>query len=199
MPSRPSGQMTGLSCVTSHCSSRRRSPPSPSQALRERRFDGWPRSHQCQNRTGDEAMTVVNKCNLPDDLYYVVGKHVWARREEDLVTVGMTDVAQNMAKTIVAVTPKAVGKSVEKGRNIATVESGKWVGPVSAPISGEIVAVNDALVASPGLVNSDPYGAGWVARVRPFDWEGDAVDLVTGPEGIELYRQFLDAEGITCG
>jgi len=143
-------------------------------------------------------MTVVNKCNLPDDLYYVVAKHVWARHEEDLVTVGMTDVAQNMAKTIVAVTPKAVGKSVEKGRNIATVESGKWVGPVSAPISGEIVAVNDALVASPSLANSDPYGAGWVARMRPFDWESDVADLVTGPEGIELYRQFLDAEGITC-
>lgn len=143
-------------------------------------------------------MTVVNGCNLPDDLYYVVGKHVWARREEDLVTVGMTDVAQNMAKTIVAVTPKAVGKAVEKGRNIATVESGKWVGPVSAPISGEIVAVNDALVASPGLLNSDPYGAGWVARMHPFDWEREVADLVTGPEGIELYRQFLDAEGITC-
>jgi glycine cleavage system H protein len=144
-------------------------------------------------------MTVVNKCNLPDDLYYVVAKHVWARREGDLVTVGMTDVAQNMAKTIVAVTPKAVGKSVEKGRNIATVESGKWVGPVSAPVSGEIVAVNDALVASPSLVNSDPYGAGWVARMRPLDWASDVTDLVTGPEGVEVYRQFLDAEGISCG
>ena len=130
-------------------------------------------------------MTIVNKCNLPEDLYYVVGKHVWARREGDLVTVGMTDVAQNMAKTIVAVTPKAAGKSVQKGRNIATVESGKWVGPVSAPISGEIVAVNDALAVSPSLVNSDPYGAGWVARLRPSDWESDVADLVTGPEGIE--------------
>jgi glycine cleavage system H protein len=111
----------------------------------------------------------------------------------------MTDVAQNMAKTIVAVTPKAVGKLVQKGHNVATVESGKWVGPVSAPIGGEIVAVNDALVVSPSLVNSDPYGDGWVARLRPSDWESDAADLVTGPEGIELYRQFLDAEGITCG
>ncbi len=144
-------------------------------------------------------MTIVNGCDLPDDLYYVVGKHVWARREGELVTVGMTDVAQSMAKTIVAVTPKAVGRLVQKGQNIATVESGKWVGPVSAPLSGEIVAVNDALVASPSLVNSDPYGGGWVARLRPSDWESDVADLVTGPEGIELYRQFLDAEGITCG
>ena len=89
-------------------------------------------------------MTLVNNCNLPEDLYYVVEKHVWARPEGEFVTVGMTDVAQNMAKTIVAVTPKAAGATVKKGRNIATVESGKWVGAVSAPVSGEIVAVNDA-------------------------------------------------------
>jgi glycine cleavage system H protein len=144
-------------------------------------------------------MTTVNNCNLPEDLYYVVAKHVWARREGELVTVGMTDVAQSLAKKIIAVTPKAPGKAVQKGRNIATVESGKWVGPVPAPVSGEIVAVNDALTATPGLINSDPYGAGWVARLRPSDWDADAVDLATGPEGIEAYREFLDAQGITCG
>ncbi|MFZ0058749.1 MAG: glycine cleavage system protein GcvH [Acidimicrobiales bacterium] len=143
-------------------------------------------------------MTLVNNCNLPEDLYYVVEKHVWARPEGEFVTVGMTDVAQNMAKTIVAVTPKAAGATVKKGRNIATVESGKWVGAVSAPVSGEIVAVNDALATSPGLINSDPYGAGWVVRLRPSEWETDAADLVTGPEGIEAYRRYLDAEGIAC-
>jgi glycine cleavage system H protein len=144
-------------------------------------------------------VSLVNNCNLPDDLYYVVEKHVWARRDGDLVTVGMTDVAQNMAKTIIAVTPKAAGKPVKKGRNIATVESGKWVGPVPAPVSGEIAEVNGALTASPSLINSDPYGAGWVARLRPSDWDADAADLAFGAEGIEAYRQFLDAEGIACG
>ena len=143
-------------------------------------------------------MSVVNNCNIPEDLYYIVGKHVWARRDGELVTVGMTDVAQSLAKTIVAVTPKAAGKAVAKGRNLATVESGKWVGPVTAPISGEIVEVNEALATSPSLVNSDPYGAGWVARLRPSDWEGEADDLVTGVEGVEAYRQFLVAEGIAC-
>ena len=144
-------------------------------------------------------MTRVNNCNLPEDLYYVVEKHVWARPEGELVTVGMTDVAQNMAKAIVAVTSKAVGVTVKKGRNIATVESGKWVGAVPAPVSGEIVAVNEALATSPGLLNSDPYGAGWVVRLRSSDWGADAADLVTGPEGVEAYRRFLDAEGISCG
>ena len=144
-------------------------------------------------------MTLVNNCNLPDDLYYVVAKHVWARRDGDLVTVGMTDVAQNLAKTIIAVTPKAPGKVIAKGRNIATVESGKWVGPVPAPVSGEIAEVNTALAASPSLINSDPYGEGWVARLRPADWDADAADLVSGPEGIEAYRQFLDEQEIACG
>ena len=144
-------------------------------------------------------MPVVNGCNLPEDLFYVVEKHVWAQRDGDLVTVGLTDVAQNMAKTIIAVTPKAAGKPVKKGRNVATVESGKWVGPVPAPVGGEIVEVNQALTATPGLLNSDPYGAGWVAKIRPDDWDTDAADLVSGPEGVEAYRRFLDAEGIACG
>ena len=144
-------------------------------------------------------MAVVNNCKLPEDLHYSVEKHVWARWDGELVTVGMTDVAQNMAKSIIAVTPKAAGKAVKKGRNIATVESGKWVGPVPAPVSGEIAEVNENLVATPGLINSDPYGAGWVARLRPDNWDADAADLVSGADGVAAYRQFLDAEGISCG
>ena len=144
-------------------------------------------------------MATVRDCNLPEDLYYLVDRHVWLRRDGDgLVTVGMTDVAQNLAKTIIAVTLKAAGKPVRKGRNVATVESGKWVGPVPAPVGGEIVEVNETLAASPSLINSDPYGAGWVARLRPDDWDVDSADLVTGPAGIEAYQQFLAAEGISC-
>jgi glycine cleavage system H protein len=58
-------------------------------------------------------VAVVNDCNIPDELYYLVEKHIWARPEGDLLVVGMTDVAQNMAKTIIAVTLKAAGKSVK--------------------------------------------------------------------------------------
>lgn len=144
-------------------------------------------------------MTPVNGCDLPEDLHYVIDKHVWARRDGDLVTVGMTDVAQNLAKAIIAVTVKQPGRTVARGKNIGTVESGKWVGPVPAPVTGEIVEVNSALTATPGLINSDPYGAGWVARLRPTDWDAEAADLATGPEGIEAYRRFLDAAGISCG
>jgi glycine cleavage system H protein len=140
----------------------------------------------------------VNDCNIPDDLLYVIDKHVWARRDGDLVTVGMTDVAQHLAKSIIAVTVKKPGRVIARGKNIATVESGKWVGPVPAPVSGEIAEVNTALEASPGLINSDPYGAGWVAKLRPSDWDAEAADLAAGPGGVEAYRRLLDAEGIAC-
>ena len=143
-------------------------------------------------------MASVRNCNLPDELYYVIEKHVWARPTNDLVEVGITDVAQNLAKTLIAITPKAVGRTVRKGQNVATVESGKWVGPVPSPVAGEIVEVNDAVVSSPGTVNGDPYVAGWIVRIRATDWEADSADLATGPEGLAAYQSFLESEGISC-
>ena len=143
-------------------------------------------------------MSTVRGCNIPDDLYYLVDKHVWARLEADLVVVGMTDVAQNLAKGIISVTTKRVGRSLARGKSIGTVESSKWVGPVPAPVSGEIAEVNEALRTDPGLLNRDPYGAGWVAKLRPGNWESESVDLVTGPQGIAAYEAFLEQQGISC-
>ncbi|MHB8296635.1 MAG: glycine cleavage system protein GcvH [Acidimicrobiales bacterium] len=144
-------------------------------------------------------MATVNNCDIREELYYLVEKHVWARPEDGLVTVGLTDVAQNMAHTIISVTLKSVGKAVKKGKSIATVESGKWVGSVPCPVNGEIVEVNAGLTTAPSIINDDPYGAGWIARVRYADWDADSQDLATGSEGVERYRAFLEAEGISCG
>lgn len=143
-------------------------------------------------------MSTVRNCNLPADLYYLVERHVWARREDELVVVGLTDVAQNLAKTIISVTPKAVGRTVRKAQNVATVESGKWVGPVPSPVAGEIVEVNSEAVSRPSIINADPYGEGWIARIRPTDWDADAADLATGEEGLAAYESFLEREGISC-
>lgn len=143
-------------------------------------------------------MTVVNNCNIPTDLYYLVDKHVWGRQDGDLVVVGLTDVAQNLAKGMLSVLPKAVGRKVVKGKSVATVESAKWVGPVPALVGGEIVEVNPAVLADPKIINTDPYGEGWIAKVRPTDWETDSADLQTGEAGVEAYRTFLDSEGIIC-
>ncbi len=143
-------------------------------------------------------MTAVLGCNIPEDLYYLVEKHVWGKREEELVVVGLTDVAQHLAKGIISVTTKRVGRTLDKGKSVGTVESSKWVGPVPAPVGGEIVAVNEALQGDPGLLNRDPYGAGWIAKLRPNDWEGESQDLVTGSEGVAAYQAFLEREGISC-
>ena len=98
----------------------------------------------------------------------------------------------------ISVTPKRVGRALKALQSVATVESGKWVGPVPTPVAGEIAEINDAVIAQPGPINSDPYGAGWVARVAPADWDGDSTSLVTGPDGVAAYEAFLEAEGISC-
>jgi len=145
-------------------------------------------------------MATINNCNLPEDVYYWVEKHTWARREPDgTLVVGITDVAQHLAKSIISATPKEAGKTVKKGKSAGTVESGKWVGPVTAPANGTIVEVNDMLKTRPGLLNTDPYGEGWFVKIKPDNWDVDSTDLVTGAAGIEAYQQFLDAQGIKCG
>ena len=105
-------------------------------------------------------MTTVAGCNIPEDLYYLIEKHVWARPEGDVVIVGLTDVAQNLAKGIISVTTKKVGKSLAKGKSIGTVESSKWVGPGPAPVSGEIFE------GTPGL-GADLGGRRPQRRLRP--------------------------------
>ena len=141
-------------------------------------------------------MGTVRGCNVPEDLHYNVEHNIWARRESDgLVTVGMTSYACSLSGQIMAYTPKKVGKEVKKDRSCATVESGKWVGPAKAPVAGEIAAVNEALSSRPGLINEDPYGAGWLVKIRPDDWEADWPDLKTGAEALAAYEAKMDAEG----
>lgn len=144
-------------------------------------------------------MADVNGCNIPEHLLYWPEKHVWCRFEEDgSVTVGVTDVAQHLAQNIISAMPKGVGRPAKKGRSLGTIESSKWVGPVTSPCSGEVVEANPALAADPGIINRDPYGDGWFVRIQPSDWEAESAELVTGEGGIAAYRAFLDSEGITC-
>lgn len=141
-------------------------------------------------------MANVRSCELPDDLYYEVEDNVWARREEDgTLVVGMTAYACSLSGQIVAFTPKKVGKIVERKRSLSTVESGKWVGPVKAPVGGEIVAVNEALFDDPGIINADPYGAGWLLRIKPMDWEGEAGFLVSGEAIAAAFEAKMNEDG----
>ncbi len=143
-------------------------------------------------------MAEIRNCNIPEELHYLVRSHVWARPEGDVVVVGLTDVAQNLAKRFIAYSPKRVGKSVEVSKSTATLESGKWVGPVPAPVAGEIVAINEEAQADPSIVNRDPYGEGWIVKVKAVDWARDAQNLLTGQAALDEYAAFLAEEGIEC-
>src|SRR3970282_2699143 len=97
-------------------------------------------------------------------------------------------VARHLAGTIVAVTPKKAGRAVPKGQSVATMESSKWVGPVPAPVSGEIVEVNENVRKNPRIVNEDPYGAGWLVKLRPSAWGADPVGVATGRARLRACR-----------
>ncbi len=143
-------------------------------------------------------MAQVRGCNIPEDRYYWVEKHAWARLEADgTATIGITDVAQHLAKGIINATPKEAGRSVQKGKSAGTLESGKWVGPVTSPITGEIVEVNEAARAKPALINEDPYGAGWFVKVRPADWAGESASLVTGESAVAAYQKFMEEQNLS--
>ncbi|MDL1912428.1 glycine cleavage system protein GcvH [Chloroflexi bacterium CFX6] len=142
-------------------------------------------------------MATVRGCNIPEDRHYWVEKHAWARLEADgNVTIGITDVAQHLAKGIVNVTPKEIGRTVQKGKSAGTLESGKWVGPVTSPVTGEIVEVNETAKANPSLINNDPYGEGWFVKLKPTDWAGESAALVTGEAAVAAYQKFMEEQNL---
>ncbi len=105
--------------------------------------------------------------NIPAELKYVAS-HEWLRLEEDgTVTVGITEHAQELLGDIVFVELPEVGANLAAEEQAGVVESVKAASDVYAPIAGEIVAVNDALVDAPETANSEPYGAGWFFRIKP--------------------------------
>jgi glycine cleavage system H protein len=106
--------------------------------------------------------------SYPDELLYHP-EHDWARIEGDEATFGITWFAQDSLGELVFFDPPAVGTSVAKDAPYTEVESVKAVSDVISPLSGEIVAVNDALVGKPETVNEDPYGEGWLVRVKLSD------------------------------
>jgi glycine cleavage system H protein len=109
--------------------------------------------------------------SYPDDLRYTV-EHEWVRSPGETpgsVRVGITDYAQDALGDIVYVSLPDLGATVNAGDGCGELESTKSVSDIYAPVSGEVVAVNDALDASPEQVNGDPYGAGWLFEVVPSD------------------------------
>ena len=101
---------------------------------------------------------------IPDDLRYS-NDHEWARADGDVVRVGITDYAQDALGAVVFVDPPQLGSSVNAHTTLGEVESTKSVSEIYAPVGGTVTRVNEALASSPELVNSDPYGEGWICEI----------------------------------
>ncbi|WP_019673351.1 glycine cleavage system protein GcvH [Psychrobacter lutiphocae] len=119
--------------------------------------------------------------NIPSELKYVAS-HEWLRLEDDgTITIGITDHAQEALGDIVYVELPDVGDTVAVDDEVAVVESVKAASDVYAPITGEVVAINEALEDDPEVINTDPYGDGWMYRIKP-DNVADYEDLMTAEE-----------------
>src|SRR5688500_16215662 len=130
----------------------------------------------------------VAEASYPEDLKYHV-EHDWARIEGDEATFGITWYAQDALGEVVFFDPPDVGTKVGKDQSYAEVESVKAVSDVIAPLSGEVVAINEAVSETPELVNEDPYDAGWLVRVRLSD-PSETEQLLSA----EAYRAQLTSE-----
>lgn len=140
-------------------------------------------------------MPSVRGCNLPDELLYDVENNIWYCENPDgTVTLGMTAVAAAMAGQLVAFTAKKAGRKVDEGKSCATVESGKWVGPAKIAFNAEVAEVNDVLVGNPKLANADPYGEGWMVKVKPADWAAAKATLTPGSAVAGPYEAKMTAD-----
>ena len=125
--------------------------------------------------------------NFPSDLKYTKD-HAWVRREGHTATVGITDFAQRELSDIVYVEVETVGETLPQDTIFGTVEAIKTVSDLFMPMSGEVIAFNEPLIRKPEVVNTDPYGEGWMIQIAmsaPEEWD----TLLTAEE----YRELIDA------
>jgi glycine cleavage system H protein len=118
--------------------------------------------------------------NIPDGLRYT-RQHEWVLIDGESARIGITDLAQDALGNIVHVQLPIVGQSVQSGATVVEVESSKSVSDIYSPVSGSVVLVNESLAAEPGLVNSDPYGAGWLYEVQ-MSYDETLEGLLTASE-----------------
>jgi len=130
----------------------------------------------------------MSDANYPDDLQYIE-EHDWARVEGDTATFGITWYAQDTLGEVVYFSPTAVGETVSKGGEYGELESTKAVSALIAPLSGEVIEVNEGLQGSESTVNDDPYGAGWLVKVRLSD-PSETESLLDS----DAYRRHVDSQ-----
>ena len=123
--------------------------------------------------------------NIPEDIKYTKD-HEWIRFDNDMATIGITDYAQGELGDIVFMELPNLGKKVSRGDTVGTIEAVKTVADVYSPISGEIIKVNSLLENQPDLLNSDPYGDGWIFLIRSDESIDENIGL-----NFSQYKDFI--------
>ncbi|HUS78167.1 MAG TPA: glycine cleavage system protein GcvH [Patescibacteria group bacterium] len=126
-------------------------------------------------------MVKIEGNDFPEDLYYH-RDHMWVKVEDGKVRLGYNDWAQSAAGKLVNLSTRKVGRSVKAGKTLGTVESGKWVGPLKTPVSGEILELNEDVLKNPSMINEDPYGKGWIATIAPEKLDEELRELIKGSD-----------------
>jgi len=140
-------------------------------------------------------MASVRGFEFPDDLLYLVEHDTWVRLEAGgEATIGITSLGAYISGEFIEFMARPVGEAIERERAFGILEMSKVIRSARAPIAGTITAINNLVRSEPTLINTDPYGAGWLVRMRPSAWESDICSLVTGARiapAVESYMALL--------
>jgi glycine cleavage system H protein len=115
---------------------------------------------------------------IPAGLLYDKRNDLWLRAEGGEIVIGATSYGAHIAGEIIAFTPKQPGREIETGRSLGVVEVAKTLIAVHAPLTLRVTARNESAIAAPSLINSDPYGEGWMLRAEPLRWQAERGELV---------------------
>jgi len=130
----------------------------------------------------------IDEYEMPDDLYYTTD-HAWVKVEGSRIRIGITDFMQQLAGEITFIRVPRAGKDMEAGKNLASLQSGKWAGKIAVPLAGKVVEVNKDLTANPRPLNADPYGEGWIAVMEPADLTEGLKTLLHGDQAVEWLKE----------
>ncbi|HTP46782.1 MAG TPA: glycine cleavage system protein H [Casimicrobiaceae bacterium] len=140
-------------------------------------------------------MVSIRGFEFPDDLLYLVEHDTWARLEASgEATIGITSLGAYISGDFIEFMARPVGEVIERERAFGMLEMSKVIRSARSPIAGTITAINDRVRSAPTLINTDPYGAGWLVRMRPSAWDSDICSLVTGASiapAVESYMALL--------
>ena len=138
-------------------------------------------------------MAKFKDVEMPGDLYYYnTDNHVWANVEgTNMVRCGIDQFGQKAAGTVAYIKVKQVGGKAIKERTLGTIEAGKYIGPVRSPVNGTITEVNQEVLDTPSLINTDSYDKGWIVAIEADNLEEDLKDLIHGEEDVQ---KFLEAD-----